>query len=89
MAELANDLQLLANKAFSQFNDDREQLALDYFLALLDHLGLCVRQRLPKSMNEALSHRLEMEAQILLKKVSMCCAKSEVSAANISLDDDL
>ena len=61
--ELVDNIRLLADKAFLDLDEKaREQLSLNQYLTLLDKpdVALGVRQRLPKSVNEALSCTLEI-----------------------------
>ena len=62
--ELADNIRLLADKAFPDLDEKaREQLSLDRYLTLLDKpdVALGVRQRHPKSVDEAVSCTLEIE----------------------------
>ena len=63
--ELADNIRLLADKAFPELDEKaREQLSLDRYLTLLDKpdVVLGVRQRRPKSVDEAVSCTLEIES---------------------------
>ena len=63
--ELVDNIRLLADKTFPDLDEKaREQLSLDRYLTLLDKpdVVLGVRQRLPKSVDEALSCTLEIES---------------------------
>ena len=63
--ELADNMRLLADKAFPDLDDRaREQLSLDRYLTLLDkpEIALAVRQRRPRSVDEAVSCTLEIES---------------------------
>lgn len=71
--ELADSLRLLADKAFPDLQEDaKEQLSLDRFLTLLDksELALAVRQRRPKTLDDALAHTLETESYMALQSRS-------------------
>jgi len=84
-AELADNLRLLADKAFPELNDHaKEQLSLDRYLALLDRpdLALLVRQRRPKSINDAVSYTLEIESHMLITEESTCHFNSGVTASD-------
>ena len=62
--ELADNMRLLADKAFPDLDDRaREQLSLDRYLTLLDkpEIALAVRQWRPRSVDEAVSCTLEIE----------------------------
>ena len=63
--ELADNIRLLADKAFPDLDEkEREQLSLDQYLTLLDKpdVALGVRLWRPKSVDEAVSCTLEMES---------------------------
>ena len=63
--ELADNMRLLADKAFPDLDDRaREQLSLDRYFTLLDKLeiALAVRQRRPRSVDETVSCTLEIES---------------------------
>ena len=64
-ADFAEDLRLLADKAFPEFQDGaRERLALNAYLAQLDHpqVGFGVKQRSPETLDAAVTATLELEA---------------------------
>jgi len=66
--ELADNIRLLADKAFPELEDKaKEQLSLDRYLALLDkpEVALAVRQKHPKTVDEAVSSTLEIESYML------------------------
>ena len=75
-AELANNLRFLTDKAFLELNNNTRE----HFLMLLDRpeLALLVRQRHPRSINEAIAYTLETESHILMMGQSMCYANSIV-----------
>ena len=63
--ELADTLRLLADRAFPELQDQaKEQLSLGRYLASLDkpELALAVKQKRPKSIDEAVAYTLEMES---------------------------
>jgi len=63
--ELADNIRLLADKAFPELEDRaKEQLSLDRYVSLLDkpEVALAVRQKRPKSVDEAVSYTLEVES---------------------------
>ena len=63
--ELADNIRLLADKAFPELDEKaRQQLSLNRYLTLLDKpdVALGVRQRRPKSVDEAVSCMLEIES---------------------------
>ena len=64
-ADFAEDLRLLADKAFPEFQDGaRERLALNAYVAQLDHpqVGFGVKQRSPETLDAAVTVMLELEA---------------------------
>ena len=64
-AETAEQLKRLTDKAYKGLADDtKELLALNRFLKLLNHpqVGYSVRQRKPKTLNEAVTATLECES---------------------------
>ena len=65
--ELGDSLRLLADKAFPELeNKAREQLSLDRYLSMLEkpEIALAVRQKRPKSIDEAVSYTLEIETYV-------------------------
>ena len=65
--ELGDSLRLLADKAFPELEDKaREQLSLDRYLSMLEKpdIALAVRQKRPKSIDEAVSYTLEIETYV-------------------------
>jgi len=88
--ELADSLRLLADKAFPDLQDDaKEQLSLDRFLTLLDksELALGVRQRRPKTIDDALAYTLETESYMTLQSRSHQQSMA-VSSLTHSKEDD-
>lgn len=66
-ADLAEDLRLIADKAYPDLGDDaRETLALNTFLAQIDnpHLAFGVKQRTPASLDAAVTATLELESYL-------------------------
>ena len=69
-ATFAEDLKTLVDKAYPELQDDaREQLALTHYLGQLEQqqLAFSVKQRRPKSVDEAVSTTLEMESYLVPK----------------------
>ena len=67
-AAFAEDLKVLADKAFPQLqNDAKEQLALNHYLGqLTDHqIAFNVRQKRPRTLDEAVSATLELESYLV------------------------
>lgn len=89
--ELADSLRLLADKAFPDLQDNaKEQLTLDRFLTLLDkaELALAVRQKRPKTLDDALAYTLETESYITLQNRSHQQPRSVSSLTHAEKDDD-
>ena len=66
-ADFAEDLKLLADKAFPELQEEgRTQLAINSYLQQLDHpqVAFGVKQKRPKTMDEAVSATLEMESYL-------------------------
>jgi len=67
--DVADNLCILSEKAFPTFHQkDREQLALQHFLNLLENpeIALSVRQSRPKKIEDAVERTLEMESYVSL-----------------------
>ena len=65
LADFADELKSLANKAYPDLQEEaRERLALNEYLVQLDHpqVAFGVKQKNPKSLDTALTATLEMEA---------------------------
>ena len=83
-AELADNLRLLADKAFPNLEDAaKEQLSLDRYRSLLDRLqlALAVRQKCPKTMDDAAAFTLEVESYLALP-VPSTPSQQQVSAVS-------
>ena len=88
-AEYADELRVLANKAFPELEEKaREQLALNQFLSHLDNpqVTFNVKQKRPASMVEAVSATLEIESDLLPKpgKVAYVERKEDPVVAAVS-----
>ena len=69
-AAFAEDLNTLVDRAYPELQDDaREQLALTHYLGQLEHpqLAFSVKQRRPKTVDEAVRATLEMESYLVPK----------------------
>lgn len=69
-ATFAEDLKTLVDKAYPELQDDaKEQLALTHYLGQLEQqqLAFSVKQRRPKSVDEAVSTTIEMESYLVPK----------------------
>ena len=67
-AAFAEDLKVLANKAFPRLQDDaKEQLALSHYLGQLTNhqIAFNVRQKRPQTLDEAVSATLELESYLI------------------------
>lgn len=66
-ADFAEELKLLADKAFPELQEEgRTQLAINSYLQQLDHpqVAFGVKQKRPKTIDEAVSATLEMESYL-------------------------
>ena len=66
----AEDLKQLVERAYPDLQEDpREQLAITHYLGQLEHqqLAFSVKQKRPKTVDEAVSATLEMESDLLPK----------------------
>ena len=66
-ADLADDLRLLADRAYSDLEDKaRETLALNAYLAQIDdsRVNFGVKQKAPQSLDEAVAATLELESYL-------------------------
>ena len=66
-SDFAEDLKLLADKAFPELQEAaRSQLAINSYLQQLDHpqVAFGVKQKRPKTIDEAVSATLEMESYV-------------------------
>ena len=66
-ADLAEDLRLLADKAYPDLEEKaKEQLALNAYLGLLDNpqVAFGVRQRIPETLDGAVTATLELESYL-------------------------
>ena len=85
-ADLAEDLRMLADKAYPEMEDKaRERLALIAYLAQLEnpHLAFGVKQTNPESLDAAVSSTLELESYLSPK---MSAAVSSVGVEPIEKD---
>ena len=67
-AAFAEDLKVLASKAFPKLQDDaKELLALTQYLGQLDNIQISfgVKQKRPKTLDEAVSATLELESYLI------------------------
>ena len=72
-ADYAEDLRILCDKLFQDLQEDeREQLSLQKYLEQIDHpqVAFAVKQRVPKSLDEAVMATLEMESYALPEKMA-------------------
>jgi len=95
--ELAYSLRLLADEAFPYLQDEtKEQLSLDRFLTSLDkpELALAVKQKRPKSIDEAVTYTLEMESYMMTTgstqpaAVTAAILKQEVDTQSTQLQSE-
>ena len=67
--EVADDLRILADKAFPELNDQAKgQLTLDCFLSLLDNpkVAFAVRQQRPNTLENTVTCTLEIKTYLSL-----------------------
>jgi dsDNA-binding SOS-regulon protein len=79
-ADLADDLRLLADKAYPDLEDKaRETLALSAYLAQIDdsRLNFGVKQKAPQSLDEAVTATLELESYLPPQDASRRCGARE------------
>ena len=79
--DLVDGLRNLVDKAYSELEDKaKEQLALNHFLSQIEnpHAAFSVRQKHPKTVDEAVSATLEMESYPDLKTVCKVDASDAV-----------
>ena len=79
--DLADGLRNLVDKAYPELEDKaKEQLALNHFLSQIEnpHVAFSVRQKRPKTVDEAVSATLEMESYLDLKTVCKVDASNAV-----------
>ena len=91
-AELADNLRLLADKAFPNLEEPaKEQLSLDKYLSLLDRpqLALAVRQKRPKTMDDAAAFTLEVEAYLTLPVASLLNQQQVSAVSEVSQTDNV
>ena len=72
-ADFADSLRTLVDKAYPDLEDNaKEQLALNHFVSQIENcqVAFSVRQKRPKTVDEAVSATLEMEAYIDAKTIS-------------------
>ena len=73
-ADFAEDLRMLVDKAYPDFQDNaKEQLALNHFIAQIDNtqVAFSVKQKRPRNMDEVVSATLEMELYLTTKTVGL------------------
>jgi len=83
-ADLADGLRNLVDKAYPELEDEaKEQLALNHFLSQIEnpHVAFSVRQKRPKTVDEAVSATLEMESYLDLKTICKVDTSDAVDAA--------
>jgi len=99
--ELADNLRSLADKAFPDLDEAaKEKLSVDRYLTLLESpdISLAVRQRRPKTLNDAVSATLEIEAFMSLgnqrgyqtpTRSAVASVDSPINATFASKDDKM
>lgn len=84
-ADFADDLMSLADKAYADLQEEaRERLALNAYLEQIDdtQISFSVKQKRPKTLDEAVSATLEMESYKCVKE------KSSVSHVEADVEQD-
>ena len=84
--DLADDLRLLAERAFPELQDEaRKKLALDHYLSQIENsqIAFSVRQQRPKSLNDAVAHTLELESYLPEKPLRVTAPVVPTEAATI------
>ena len=84
-AAFAEDLKTLVSKAFPTLQDDaKEQLALMHYLGQLDdsQVSFSVKQKRPKTLDEAVSTTLELESYLLKSPQTGGQAVSSISSSD-------
>ena len=79
-ADYADELRVLADKAYSDLQDEaRERIALNHFLEHLDNpqVAFGVKQRSPKNLAEAASATIELESYLSPKAAHISVAEEE------------
>lgn len=89
--DLADDLRILADRAFPELQDEaREKLSLDRYLSQIENsqIAFNVRQQRPKTLNDAVAHTLELESYLKEKppKVAAPVVPAEVAAVRTQQD---
>ena len=87
-AALAEDLKTLANKAFPTLQEDaKQQLALTHYLGQLDNpqISFNVKQKRPKTLDEAVSATLELESYLLKPPQAVGQVVSSIPDGDVSV----
>jgi len=87
--ELADNLRSLADKAFPDLDEvAKEKLSVDRYLTLIrkPDVSLAVRQRRPRTLNDAVSATLEIEAFMSLGNQTPSHSASSVASMDSSTD---
>lgn len=91
-ADFADNLRVLADRAFPELQEEaREKLSLDRFLGEMTNqqVAFAVRQRKPKTLDDAVAHTLELESYLKGKPaavVSVVDEQAEVAAIQARQD---
>ena len=87
-AAFAEDLKTLDNKAFPTLQEDaKQQLALTHYLGQLDNpqISFNVKQKRPKTLDEAVSATLELESYLLTPPQACSQTVSSNPSSNVSV----
>ena len=90
--ELADNLRSLADKPFPDLDETaKEKLSVDRYLTLLEkpEVSLAVRQRRPRTLNDAVSATLEIEAFMSLGNQTLSRHSATPGSTVASLDSSI
>eukprot|EP00731_Ephydatia_muelleri_P006907 Em0003g1155a len=88
-ADFADSLRTLVDKAYPDLEDNaKEQLALNHFVSQIENcqVAFSVRQKRPKTVDEAVSATLEMEAYIDAKTISSVVEVEDVTTDPLAVN---
>ena len=88
-ADFADSLRMLVDKTYPDLEDNaKEQLALNHFVSQIENgqVAFSVRQKRPKTVDEAVSATLEMEAYIDTKTISTVVEADDVTTDPLAVN---
>ena len=90
--DFADNLRVLADRAFPELQDEaREKLSLDRYLGEIgqQQVAFAVRQRRPKTLDDAVSHTLELESYLKQKPATVAgVTEGQLEVAAIRTPED-